>query len=86
MGSRALSWNGEGKLLLADNISLCFPWASTHFSPSLRAVRSSESLLTLYFRGYKVIKMDIFLKIRQLSVKEFWYLKVKNEKARVCIN
>lgn len=61
-----MSWNGEGKALLAINLSLCISWTNT--SPSLKAVGSSESLLTLYLRDYKVIKMsikvDVLLKIR----------------------
>lgn len=81
-----MSWNGEGKLLLANNLSLCVSGANTYLSPSSKAVGSSESLLTLHFRDYKVIKIDILLKIREVSVNEFLDLKVKSEKARVCIN
>lgn len=72
--SRAMSWNGEEKLLLANNLCLCVSWANTYLSLSLKADRSSKSLLTLYFGDYTVIKMDIFLKIREVSVNDFFFL------------
>lgn len=40
----------------------------------------------LYFRDYRVIEVDIFLKIREVSVNKFLDFKVKSEKAIVCIN
>lgn len=81
-----MSWNGEGKLLLAINLSLCVSGANTCLSPPLKAVGSSESFLRVYFRDRKLIRMDILLKIREVSVNEFGDFKVKSEKAGVRVN
>lgn len=70
----------EGKLLLAINFSLCISWTNTSY---LKAVGSSESLLVLYFRDYRVTEVDILLKIREVSVNKFLDFKVKSEKAIV---